>query len=99
MQEDAWHDFQHQNQHSGGEAASCAARGWSAATVLESTCPGDLLQRYVRCLGLPPFSLCGCAYVAMDRAGESWSQWKLGAGNVFHMVRMEFLCGHEPDGL
>lgn len=31
----------------------------------------------------------------MGRPGESGPRWKLGAGHVFRMVRMGFLCGHE----
>lgn len=108
MLEDVWQDFQHKSQHGGGEAASCAAGRWSAATVPEPTCPRDLLQRYARRLGLPSFLLTGwvCLYCcgqgifnrATGRAGESWPQRELGAGNIFHVVRIEFLCGHEPDG-
>lgn len=79
MLEDVWHDIRHQNQHGGGAAASCAAgqkRG--VATVLESACPRDCLQRYGQGLGLPTFSLGAYACVSVDRAfstGESWPGW------------------------
>lgn len=88
MLEDAWHDFQHQNQHLGGEAASCGARRWSAATVPEPNCPGDPPQRYTRCLGLLPSHWVGVSvllwtgpWVGQERAGHkaatsfTWSGW------------------------
>lgn len=101
MLEDGWHDFQHQNQHVGGEAASCAARKWSAATVLEPTCPRDLLQRYTKVPG-PPYlltgwvCLCCCGQGIFNRAIHVQGRRDLAPMKT--ESRMEFLCGHEPDG-
>jgi hypothetical protein len=44
--EAVWHDFQLQDQHTGGKAAPCAAWKWSGATVWEPACSRDFLQRY-----------------------------------------------------
>lgn len=82
MLEDAWHDFQHQNQHAGGETASRGARRWSTATVPEPTCPADLPQRYARCLGLLPSHWAGVSvllwtgpWAGQERAGHK-GNWK-----------------------
>lgn len=81
MLEDVWHDFQHQNQHVGGEAASCAVRRRSTATVLEPACSRDLLQRYSQGPGPPHLltewlCLCFCGQGifnrVMGRPRENW---------------------------
>lgn len=67
--------------------------------------PGTFYKGMPGAWAFPPsFSLggycCGQGMFnrATGRAGESWPQRELGAGNIFHVVRIEFLCGHEPDG-